>query len=544
MDILRKFKIQHRLWALVLIVLTGSAATIGVALDQLDTTLMQEKSQQTRKLVEVAYHILESYRAREEKGELSRDQAQKAALDQLRVLRYDGDSYFWVNDMQPSMVMHPIKPALDGKPLGDVKDPAGTHLFKKMVDVVNRDGEGAVYYQWPKPGFDQPVPKVSYVKGFPAWGWILGSGIYIDDIQAAFWRSASKFAAIGLGVAVIVVAVVLLIGRSITRPLCGVASAMREIASGDGDLTRQLPSEGNDEVTGLATHFNAFVTKIRNTVAAVSQSTTQLATAAEELSAITGENSRMAASQRVETDQVATAVTEMNATAQEVARNAEDAAESTRMADREVVRGREVMKQTVGSMEHLSGEIDTAGDVIDGLKVSTENIGSVLDVIRGVAEQTNLLALNAAIEAARAGDQGRGFAVVAGEVRTLASRTHESTQEIQRMIERLQREAGKAVEVMNNGRSQTRLTLEQAAEADQALAHIAQSVSTITNMNTQIAAAAEEQTAVSQELDRNVTRIADLAVQGESGNGQTAIASRELAQLGEGLRTLVSQFRI
>jgi methyl-accepting chemotaxis protein len=202
-----------------------------------------------------------------------------------------------------------------------------------------------------------------------------------------------------------------------------------------------------------------------------------------------------------------------------------------------------MMGRAVGSMQQLAGEIGTAGDVIDTLKSESENIGSVLGVIRGVAEQTNLLALNAAIEAARAGEQGRGFAVVADEVRTLASRTQESTEEIQAMIERLQNEAGKAVAVMQSGRNKTRETLDHAAEADQSLANIVDLVASITGMNTQIASAAQQQTGVAEELDRNVVHIAQLAEQTVTGSEQTAMASGELAKLGENLRTLLSQFK-
>ena len=543
MSILRRFKIKHRLSWLILVVLAGSLATIGVTLHLLNTQMMAEKEQQTRKLVETAYSLVASYEARVGTGELSTAQAQQAALDALRVLRYDGGNYFWVNDMQPRMVMHPIKPDLDGRPLGEMRDPAGTRLFQDMVDVVRDKGAGIVPYQWAKPGHKEPVPKVSFVKGFPAWDWVIGSGIYVDDVAASFWQVATRIGVIALLVLALVVAGLYLIGRSIVRPICLTSDAMREVAFGDGDLTHQLPTEGNDEVTQLTRYFNEFVAKTRRIVAAVGESTAQLATAAEELSAVTRANSTSAASQRSETDQVATAVTEMNVAAQEVARNAAETAEAARQTDEAAAAGREVMARAVGSMQQLTGEIDTAAGVIDNLKKESENIGAVLGVIRGVAEQTNLLALNAAIEAARAGEQGRGFAVVADEVRTLASRTQQSTEEIQEMIERLQNEAGKAVRVMETGRGQTHQTLEHAAGADQALANIVQLIDGITGMTTQIASAAEEQTGVSNELDRNVAHIASLADQTVGGSEQIEAASGELARLGEGLRELVSQFK-
>jgi len=543
MNILRRLKIRHRLSLLILVVVLGSLATVGMTLSILESGLMNEKRLQTRKLVETAFSLVESYHADETAGRLTREQAQSAALGALKTLRYDGGNYFWVNDMHPRMIMHPLKPKLDGKPLDDFQDPAGTFLFRDMVSVVKADGAGTVNYQWSKPGHEEPVDKVSYVQGFPAWDWIIGSGIYVDDVKQSFWQTASTVGLFALLLVILVVAALYWIGRSIARPISVTSDAMREVASGDGDLTQELPCEGDDEVTALTGHFNQFVAKTRHIVGSVGESTSQLATAAEQLSAVTRENSSAAAAQRAETDQVATAVNEMSASAQDVARNAADAADAARKTDAAAAVGREMMGRAVGSMEQLADEIGTAGGVIDTLKSESENIGSVLGVIRGVAEQTNLLALNAAIEAARAGEQGRGFAVVADEVRTLASRTQESTEEIQAMIERLQSEAGRAVSVMQSGRSMTRETLDHAAEADQSLASIVDLVANITSMNTQIASAAQQQTGVAAELDRNVVHIAELAERTVTGSEQTALASSELAQLGENLRTLLSQFK-
>jgi len=543
MRVLRRLKIGHRLSLLILVVGFGGLATIGAALTVFESRLMDGKGQQTRKLVEAAYSLVESFHARESQGKLTREQAQRGALESIKTLRYDAGNYFWVNDMQARMVMHPIKPKLDGKPLADFQDPAGTYLFREMVDVVEREGAGFVDYQWSKPGHEEPVPKISYVKGFPAWGWVVGSGIYVDDVREAFWQTATTIGLISLLVVVFVVAAVYWIGRSIARPIVAASEAMREVASGSGDLTRALSSEGNDEVAALTGHFNQFVAKIRTIVSAVGDSSARLATAADELSAVTRENSGSANAQRAETEQVAAAIEQLNASSQDVSRNAAEAANAATKTDEAAVAGRAVMVRAVESMQELSGEIDSAGNVIDKLKSESENIGSVLGVIRGVAEQTNLLALNAAIEAARAGEQGRGFAVVADEVRTLASRTQDSTEEIQTMIERLQSEAGKAVTVMQGGRVKTRETLDFAAEADQSLTNIVELIARITGMNTQIASAAEQQTAVSRDLDRNVAQIAELAEKSVAGSEQTATASGELAQLGEQLRGMLSQFK-
>ena len=543
MQILRRLKIAHRLSLLILAIVIGSLAAIGTTLSVVESGLMDEKREQTRKLVEAAYSLVESSHARVTQDGLTQKQAQHEALEMLKALRYDGGNYFWVNDMQARMVMHPIKPQLNGKALADFKDPVGTYLFREMVDVVKRDGAGVVAYHWSKPGSEKPVPKISYVKGFKPWGWVVGSGVYVDDVQQGFRQSATTIGLVALLCVTAIVVVVHWIGRSIAGPIVATSEAMREVASGNGDLTRELRTEGNDEITALTGHFNQFVNKTRSIVSSVGDSSAHLATAAEELSSATREASDITVTQRAETDQIATAINELSASAQEVARNAAEAADAANRTNKAAVGGREMMGRTVDSMQGLAGEIDSAAAVIDTLKSESENIGSVLGVIRNIAEQTNLLALNAAIEAARAGEQGRGFAVVADEVRTLASRTQESTGEIQAMIERLQKEAGKAVEAMQEGRSKTRETLDHAAAADQSLVDIVQLVASITGMNGQIASAAEQQTDVSKELDKSVVHIADLAQRAVAGNEQTTAASGELAMLSVKLRELLGQFK-
>ncbi|MBN2886969.1 MAG: methyl-accepting chemotaxis protein [Chromatiaceae bacterium] len=337
---------------------------------------------------------------------------------------------------------------------------------------------------------------------------------------------------------------ILILSRGIARPLRGVVTALEDIASGEGDLTRRLRVEGRDEVAQLATAFNAFVGKIQDLLRQVSAATAQLASAAEELSLTSGETREQVGRQHAEADQVATAMNEMTATVQEVARHANDAAQAARTVKGETDTGTEVVGGAIVSIEALAQEIEAAASVIQRLENDSDNIGKVLDVIRGIAEQTNLLALNAAIEAARAGEQGRGFAVVADEVRTLASRTQDSTKEIQAMIERLQEGANSAVRVMEQGRERSRETVSQATQAGDSLNTIASSMSQITDMNNQIASAAEEQTAVAVEIDRNVANIAQSVESTSRSSAQMASASEALAQLAAELQRLVGQFRL
>ncbi len=363
------------------------------------------------------------------------------------------------------------------------------------------------------------------------------------ELAQALQRARSWSVALGLGCIALAALMIWLLDRRIIVPIRTLRTTMAKIAH-DSDLTLRIPVTGINGIADVGREFNKMLDKFRNIVEQVSSSSAQLASASTQMSSVTEETSQGVRTQRSEIDQVATAMNEMSTTVQEVARNAEQAAHAAQNADQSAKSGALVATEAMGGIDALVSEVERSAGAIHELEAESESIGMVLDVIKGIAEQTNLLALNAAIEAARAGEQGRGFAVVADEVRTLASRTQKSTQEIHTMIDRLQAGASNAVRVMEEARGKGKLGVEQVEKAAESLAEIAGAVATINDMNTQIASAAEEQSAVAEEINRSVVNICHGSVQSTQGTEQAALASGELARLATDLHHLVAQFKV
>jgi methyl-accepting chemotaxis protein len=361
-------------------------------------------------------------------------------------------------------------------------------------------------------------------------------------IQKIYDTAFMVLIGVAVAAAIVMVAFGSLVATSISRPLATLRAAI-ENTERNRDLTVRVDIDQDDEIGRVAHAFQAMVNRFRDILSDVRDTSAHLQKSAQQLANTTEMTREGAAMQMRETDQVATATTEMTHAIEEVSRNAHQAADAANHANRETESGNKVLDEALSSIHSLAGRIDDAGQVIKRVETDSASIGSVLDVIRGIAEQTNLLALNAAIEAARAGEQGRGFAVVADEVRSLAQRTQESTQEIQGMIERLQAGAREAVRSMADGSAEMQRTVEQASHAGESLVAIKQSVAMINDMNTQIASATEEQMAVSQEISRNVVNISDVAKSSAHSVQEVEKTSRELSDAATRLAGLVNEFR-
>lgn len=384
-----------------------------------------------------------------------------------------------------------------------------------------------------------------------------GSGKQLNDLADLFakqvalesQKSAAHYATSRTIVSVFIalaalatVALAMLLTRSIVRPLSSAVSAAESVAQ--GDLTRPIETQGNDEVSRLLKALATMQQNLRETLQGISGSATQLASAADELNAVTLDSSQGLQQQNNEIEQAATAVNEMTTAVEEVARNAVSTSDATRQSSDSAQLGQERVSETASAISALAADVQHTGELVQSLANQSQDIGKVLDVIRAIAEQTNLLALNAAIEAARAGESGRGFAVVADEVRALAHRTQQSTQEIEQMVQGMRNGSSLALESMQASAARASTTLSMAARAGEALQTITASVHEIHERNLVIASAAEEQAQVAREVDRNLVNIRDLSVRSAAGADQTSASSHELSKLANALQGMVRRFQL
>ncbi len=541
-NLLGNIKIKYKLWVIIGLMAMGTAVLISVSLMSLKDNLLEDRKIKTKHVVETVHGFLDHYYGLEKSGQLTREQAQQAAQKAIESLRYDQDEYFWINDMNAVVVMHPIKPALNGKDLTNLEDANGKKIFSEFVGVVKASGEGYVNYLWPKPGHDAPQAKVSYVKGFAPWGWIVGNGIYLNDMDDIFWKTLLHYSVTVGILSLLIGGLALFIIHIITVQITTLKNTMVAVKD-SGDLRERVDINTTDELGDMAGAFNHMMDKFQNIVNSVDRSTQQLSHAITQMSEITESTIDGVTRQRSETEQSAAGMNEMAASAQQTAHIADQANETTRQAHEQTENGLRIVEEATGSISELADEVEEASNVINALEDHTAKIESILDVIGGISEQTNLLALNAAIEAARAGEQGRGFAVVADEVRQLAQRSAESTQQIQEMIHELQSRSKVAVDVMNTSRTKAETTVTKANEAGEAFRTIAESMQQISSLNAQIMNAADEQSSVADEMSRNLVSISSVSEETEQGTALIRESGRELQQNAQNLEVLIKQFK-
>ena len=538
---LRNFSLIQRLRIIIALIILLFVVLTGLVLNRHFEALKQKSYEENQHLVEVVHTMLGSFAAR---TDVSEETAKQLALDAVRALRYDGSNYFWIQDRTPTMVMHPIKPALEGNDLRTFKDGNGKAFFVDMARLVKSQGDGFVDYVWPLPGETEPTDKISYVKEFKPWGWTVGSGIYLTNLEAEYAHMRNVMIGFCVVSVVLVVLLIYVIGGSIVKPVQEVTERMKDISQGEGDLTRSLPEKGQDEITRLARYFNQYTEKMRQSLLGIRENINSLTQQAELVENSSKNSNQQAQDQNENMLQVAAAMEQMTSQINEVSNNADSAEKSTSSARSNVQHGASVVDNTVKDIRSLTSDIESVSSVVTELAAQTDSIGAVLDVIRGIAEQTNLLALNAAIEAARAGEQGRGFAVVADEVRTLASRTGQSTDEIQAMIEKLQNNAKAAVDAVKVSQSASTKTVDNAIQANQNLQEADRLMTEIADMSSEIARATEQQAEAANEANVRINALSGAADNSLRTADELASASQALRASCLAIMDIANRFKL
>jgi methyl-accepting chemotaxis protein len=540
----RKLTLQTRLYLLVLIAALGTLILAASALVEMRESMKADYSRTVRLLVESGFSTIEHLHGMERRGEISRDEAQTRAREALRQIRFGDGDYLYIWTLKGDGVMHPFRPDFEGQSMvGKIAyDEGRRDLLGDMVALLANQSDGYLLTEFPRPGSNQPVPKLQYLKKFAPWGWMVGSGIYLDDIDKAFARNATRLGVIGALIVVVLVAVAWVITRSVVRELGGepreAVALMRKAA--EGDLSVDVGNAPRDSLLGA---LGAMLGQLRTMMSKIGDSAQEVATSSTEIAAMTGNVAEAAARQSDASSAIAAAIEEMTVSINQISDNAGETRQSSSLAANLANTGEVKAVSAAEEIKLAAATVAEASERIAHLVESASQIGSIANVIKEIAAQTNLLALNAAIEAARAGEQGRGFAVVADEVRGLAERTASATVQIEQMIGTIQDDTSRAVEVMSQVSTRVRSGVGLVEEATASLKEIRSGVGVTLDHISDVADATREQSIASDAIAAQVEQIAQMVEDTSSSVREAAGALNQLENLSSQLHELVGRFR-
>ena len=474
---------------------------------------------------------------------LSESEAKAQIQDISRSARYSDNGYFFITTLEGDLVMHPTSKELDGSNALKHRDVNVRTVYKNIISTAQNSGHGFIEYEWPVQGKNEMEKKVAYVMKTNSAPWVVCTGVYLSDVDEDFHQQLITMAVTAVTVLLFLIITGATISRNIIKPLKKITQTMTRIAN-EKDLTIEMKSQGKDELSEMASAFNTMNSNIKEVVTNINLSTSSLASQAEELSTVTMQIQGGIVEQKAQTLSVVESVEQLTAASNLVSESIDEVTSEMETAAIIIESGNQNIQENISVITNVSGKVAEAAGTAEKLEDSSNKIGEILEVIKQIAEQTNLLALNAAIEAARAGEHGRGFAVVADEVRTLASRTQESTGNIQEIITGLQNEVSRTANVMRECDEYTAQGIEKASLCGEALNEIQQTISTILAMSGNISQSAQSQKDQALEIRSNMNNIAAVSEQTEIGTLQTSQSSENLSQMAQGLNELVNSFKV
>ncbi|UPR34363.1 methyl-accepting chemotaxis protein [Vibrio cyclitrophicus] len=537
---LSNLSIKSKLVSIVIlsVVLLVMASTFNLM--QQRASSMEERQDKLSAQVETAVSLASYYYS--QRSVLGEEVAKDRALKAIETLRYDSTNYFWILNQQLNIISHPLKPELNDTNAGNLRDGAGKHHWREMVTISRTPEEkGFLDYQWMSPQ-GELKDKISYVQLFPEWNWVIGSGILVADIQEAFYALAIKEGMVAVVLSGLLFAMGFAISNNILVPLNKLIDNTHKIA--DGDLRVRMNMTRKDELGDMSHQIDTMLDKLQTTLRTANESADLSSNMASHIAQASEEAATSVNSQHAQLELLSTAMTEMSATISDVAVNAENTAASTNKVVDHANQNDENMQVTSTTISQVSENISTANNLVRDLQSGVTEISQVVGVIRDVSEQTNLLALNAAIEAARAGEQGRGFAVVADEVRNLASRTQNSTNEVQSTIEKLTQQAERTFKAMQSSNEKVDHSVIASNETRQQLDVIVNELHNANDMVAQIAAASEQQSTVATEMSESVTGIHLAANEVLQASQSLAEDSQKMANTTEHLTEQLKYFKV